>query len=110
MHECAISRNENHLEDLISKKSLIATIEKEAGMNIPEWLRDTIMNASPSAKETAEWVWDEDAIDWGMGAWVCSKCKNRPQTFWETSKKIYPLKWVGSQYCGCCGAKMQKGE
>ena len=45
MHECAINKNENRLEDLISKKSLIATIEKESGMNIPEWLRETIMNA-----------------------------------------------------------------
>lgn len=107
----------DHIHDLELIINHIIGLQKVALRKLPSaqpeqyWI-DSEGNVStlPSAQKPGKWVWDEDAIDWGMGAWVCSKCKNRPQTFWETSKKIYPLKWVGSQYCPNCGTKMQKGE
>ena len=97
MHECAISRNENHLEDLVSKKSLIATIEKEAGMNIPEWLRDTIMNA-PSAQKTGHWIeikYAEEVNEMLVSNYECSECH-----YWER---------YDSNFCPNCGAYM-RGE
>jgi len=72
-------------------------------------------------RETASWEYDEDAIDWGIGAWVCSRCKNsngliptiihqpegEPQILHD---QIDPYAFSGSQYCPHCGAKMQRKE
>lgn len=54
----------------------------------------------------ASWVWNPDGMDWGIGAWVCGKCKSRPETWWNTVKESHPLRCSGSRYCGNCGAKM----
>ena len=64
----------------------------------------------------AKWVWDNDAIDWGLGAWVCSKCGGRndnihagkPGT--DGGFGANPYIWSGSNYCPNCGAKMGKKE
>lgn len=56
-----------------------------------------------------KWIWDINAIDWGIGGWVCSEChavnSNIPQ------KPTYrPLLWAGSKFCPNCGAKMDGGK
>lgn len=58
----------------------------------------------------ASWVWNPDGMDWGIGAWVCGKCKSRPETWWNTVKESHPLRCSGSRYCGNCGAKMDGGQ
>ena len=63
-----------------------------------------------------KWVWNNDAIDYGIGAWVCSEClginenihTGKPKTIdgFETNHYI----WAGSQFCPHCGAKMDGGK
>lgn len=52
-----------------------------------------------------EWKWDENAIDWGLGAWVCSQCHSTNENI-HAKKDENPLLWRGSQRCPVCGAKM----
>lgn len=52
-----------------------------------------------------EWMWDDNAIDWGIGAWVCSNCHGRNDNIYAV-KNTDPYIWVGSQYCPNCGARM----
>ena len=60
----------------------------------------------------AKWVWDNDAVDWNLGAWICSNCRNRNENIHAgkpgTDKILMsnPYIWSGSQYCPNCGAKM----
>lgn len=55
----------------------------------------------------AKWEWNPDGMDWGIGAWICSACKSRSETWWATEQKLHPLRCSGSHYCGNCGAKME---
>ena len=55
-----------------------------------------------------EWIWNPDGMDWGIGAWVCSECGSKPETWWESDKNIAPLRCSGSSYCPNCGADMRK--
>ena len=72
------------------------------------------LNSLPAADVVevvhASWVWNPDGMDWGIGAWVCGKCKSRPETWWNTVKECHPLRCSGSRYCGNCGAKMDGGQ
>ena len=54
----------------------------------------------------SRWVWDGDAIDWGIGAWRCERCQKRAGTLWEMNRGINPLEFSG-YYCGFCGADMR---
>ena len=54
----------------------------------------------------SRWVWDGDAIDWGIGAWRCERCQKRAGTLWEMNRGINPLEF-GGYYCGFCGADMR---
>lgn len=69
-----------------------------------------IQDISPSdVKEVihGKWEWDENGMDWGLGAWKCSECKAIPQTWWNANK-ANPLRCSGSRFCGNCGADMRK--
>ena len=57
----------------------------------------------------SKWVWDKDGMDWGLGAWRCPECGNKPETWWETDPKN-PYRCSGSHYCPNCGARMGKKE
>lgn len=54
-----------------------------------------------------KWKWDENAIDWGLGAWVCSQCHSTNENI-HAKKDENPLLWRGSQRCPVCGAKMNR--
>ena len=56
----------------------------------------------------AHWEWDPNGMDWNIGAWVCSKCKCKPNSLWESERNINPRQWAGSHYCPNCGAKMDE--
>ena len=54
-----------------------------------------------------KWIWDKDGMDWGIGAWRCSICYARPETWWQGDKSN-TLNKSGHCYCPNCGAKMDK--
>lgn len=56
-----------------------------------------------------EWIWDENGMDWGIGAWVCSECRIKPETWWESDQRYNPYRCSGGHFCGNCGADM-RGE
>lgn len=77
----------------------------EAGWGLQEALQ--FVNCIPDAEPvTSEWVWDDDAIDWGIGAYVCKRCHGRNDNI-NVGKQGNPYAWVGSQFCPKCGAKMK---
>ena len=53
-----------------------------------------------------KWIWDENGMDWGIGAWRCSECKSRSPMWWNTNKTS-PIHKSGHRYCPNCGAKME---
>lgn len=55
----------------------------------------------------AHWEYDPNGMDWNMGAWRCSKCKERNNNI-GGDEKINPLLFTGSSYCPSCGAKMDE--
>ena len=56
-------------------------------------------------ENTARWVYDPNGIDWGLGAWKCSKCgaKNDNLTG-RTQQRI--LLFAGSKFCPQCGRRI----
>lgn len=56
-----------------------------------------------------EWEYDNNATDFGIGGYVCSKCKNRNNNLpLSRVKNVYMF--AGSKFCPNCGAKMDGGE
>lgn len=58
------------------------------------------------------WIWDNDAIDWGLGAWVCSECHGRNENIhagkpgYDHTIGMSPYHWAGSAFCPNCGCAM----
>ena len=44
-------------------------------------------------------------MDWGIGAWCCSACKEINSMI-PCTKNINPYMYSGSQYCPHCGTRM----
>lgn len=57
-----------------------------------------------------QWIWDDDGMDGGIGAWICSACHCRPGTTWQSNHNIVPFWWGGSNYCPNCGARMDVSD
>lgn len=53
----------------------------------------------------AEWVWNPDGMDWGLGAWECNRCCCNNNGL-PMDSRINPLMFAGSRYCPNCGAIM----
>jgi hypothetical protein len=93
-------------------------IEREAALNqfeytssaIPEkWARiriEEIPAADVAPVRRGRWIWNPNGMDWGLGAWVCSECHAKPETWWEADKKNNPYRCSGGHFCGNCGARM----
>ena len=75
--------------------------------NIQEDIK-TIPAADVVEVRHGRWEWDEHAIDWGLGGWVCGECKSINDNI-PTTPEINPYAWVGSNYCPNCGVKMEGG-
>ncbi len=60
----------------------------------------------------AKWVWNDNAMDWNIGAWVCSACGGRNENIHAGKPGATgslggnPYMWAGTRYCPNCGAKM----
>lgn len=59
--------------------------------------------------EYAEWYYDPNGMDWGLGAWLCSKCQHKNDNL-GGSKNINPYMFSGSKFCPQCGAVMKPKE
>ena len=66
------------------------------------------LSKSNNNEVVGTWEWDPDGIDWGIGAWKCSNCGSKAETWWAKDGNSNPLKFAGSHYCGNCGATMRK--
>lgn len=55
--------------------------------------------------QKAEWIWDPNGIDWGLGAWRCSACGCKNDNLFGAPPKN-PMRCAGSNYCPNCGRKM----
>ena len=62
----------------------------------------------PPHEVVGTWEWDPDGIDYGIGAWKCSNCGSKAETWWAKDGNSNPLKFAGSHYCGNCGAAMRR--
>ena len=58
----------------------------------------------------AHWEWNPDGMDWDIGAWCCSECKSKAETWWANDSKYNPLHCSGGHFCGNCGADMREVE
>lgn len=69
---------------------------------------DSIPAADVAEIRHAHWEWNPDGLDWGIGAWCCSGCGSKAETWWANDKKYNPLHCSGGHFCGNCGAKMDE--
>ena len=58
-------------------------------------------------KTYGSWEYDPNGIDWGLGAWRCSKCHARNSNLGAT-EDINPYLYEGSKFCPNCGIPMKK--
>lgn len=56
-------------------------------------------------RETSQWVWDKNGMDWNIGAWRCKLCGCRNNNL-PNDESIYPYNWAGTKYCPNCGRRM----
>lgn len=77
-------------------REMLARIGKKCG--------DSIDDVRPVVE--AHWEWDENGMDWNLGAWTCSNCRRKAETWWANDKHN-PLRCAGSHFCGNCGAEMR---
>ena len=101
----------------MTREELRDYVEEQRSLGvIPYHIYSTLIDGidtleqEPKMENKGEWIWDEDGLDWGLGAWRCSKCRRKPETWWESAKKINPLRCAGSRFCGNCGADMRGKE
>lgn len=68
-----------------------------------------LLKEQPEQKH-GHWILDPNGMDWNLPAWVCSECHGRnnnlPLMDGVNEHNVY--RWAGSQYCPCCGAKMDE--
>lgn len=82
----------------------------------PEWDGHTPAQAIERIRKLepvrhGKWVWYNDAIDWNIGAWVCSECGGRNENIHAAKPgtvKAYtnPYIYAGTKFCPSCGAKI----
>lgn len=74
-----------------------------------EWRDDNGDVVEIREVEYAEWYYNPNGMDWGLGAWLCSKCHTKNDNL-GGSKNINPYMFAGSKFCPQCGAVMKPKE
>ena len=108
----AEERTVNNMTDLISRRAAIDAVTDELDMidHVPQWVFDRLekrLKQLPSAQRTGRWIWNKNGMDWGLGAWCCSECRTKAETWWATDEKYNPPMCSGGKFCGNCGARME---
>ena len=102
--------------DLISRSALITAINTNSptfydGQDIADWQAKCI-NEAPAVDaepvQHGEWIYDPNATDWGIGGYVCSECHTKNNNL-PCNEIKNPLRFVGSNFCPHCGARMDGG-
>ena len=98
------------IQEDIDFKSLTLTEDANNRMNDGLRLAQRRIRKYPAADVrpvvVAHWEWDENGMDWNLGAWKCSNCRRKAETWWANDKHN-PLRCAGSRFCGNCGAEMR---
>lgn len=99
------------MSDYIKREDAIDVIEITPFEDYGDYIRarEIIENLPTIEPKRGEWLWDKDAIDWNIGAWVCSNCHARNNNIPEI-KTITPNSWSGSNFCPNCGARMKGAD
>ena len=101
------------MDELISKDKLRQEALSIGGHLYSDW--DTggvlaLIARQPKVKakaiEYAQWVYNPDSLDWGLGAWVCSSCHTKNDNIPAMRPDINPLRFTGSKFCPNCGKTM----
>ena len=71
-------------------------------------ITNTIPTADVQEVRHGKWKYDPNAVDFGIGGWICSCCSARNNNLAWNNRKINPHVFAGSNYCPNCGAKMNK--
>ena len=76
-----------------------------------ERLREIAQEPNANVREIAyaEWYYDPNGMDWGLGAWKCSKCHTKNDNL-GMGNDINPYMFSGSKFCPQCGAVMKAKE
>lgn len=93
---------------MFRKQARMSGERKEDAAATLEWLKYYAPAADVVEVRHGRWEWNENAMDWGLGGWVCSECRAKNDNI-PAKPDIHPSAWVGSQYCPHCGCKMDKG-
>ena len=99
------------MSDLISRNVLLDTMPKNDELLSVDVRRiiceSPIIDAEPVRH--GQWVYDPNGMDFNLGAWVCSECRERNNNL-GGMRRINPYQFVGSRFCPNCGAKMDLEE
>ena len=103
------------MDDYISRDYAVENMEnfpwdtehdKNAAIHL---VRELVPAADVRPVVEAHWEWDENGMDWNLGAWTCSNCRRKAETWWANDKHN-PLRCAGSHFCGNCGADCRGGN
>ena len=94
-------------DDLIRRSDAIKAVNKAKAEGMTECQTYYLGIVPTIEPKHGEWIWDNDAVDWNLGAWICSNCHARNDNI-PHSERTIPLRWSGSKYCPNCGADMRK--
>lgn len=116
------------MDDLIKREDVIKLLRTELSLeyfmarsinkadNNSLAICDKVLELPSAEPKRGKWIYDENGMDWNLGAWVCSECHCRNDNippaikFGNEYKRIAdPNMWQGSRFCPNCGADM-RGE
>ena len=105
------------MDELISKYKLRQEALSIGGHLYSDWDTGGVLalierqpKVEAKAIEYAQWVYDTDGLDWGLGAWVCSSCHTKNDNIPAMQPDINPLWFAGSKFCPNCGKTMIKAK
>lgn len=104
-------------EEILEKDEIKDALDRQYNKGLLRAIQDVKRAAAVDVEPVrhGSWVWNNDAIDWNIGAWVCSECGRRNENIHAGApgKRITldcdPYIWAGSKYCPNCGARMDGG-
>lgn len=96
------------MDKYIKEIDLVDAIEWDADLEV--WtLKDDDLENFPAADVApvvhGRWIYDCDATDWGIGGYICSRCKIKNNNLPCNRFKMVSV-FSGAKFCPNCGAKM----